>query len=984
MKLSGNGATILVNFDNITDSVLTDAIAAVGRLLRNPVAMLRSDRRSENLEIVMWFDNYRVTGKAPALPDLTPPQAEQLAEVLRSNEVHTVLLELLAARLTDASKADVLRVRAVWEKTFSLAFPEIVSAAETLFEYFDGKIREMVGYLKTTDPPILHQIRDEGMDTRIVAVLNAIEHHRAALSARSGRQAEEGFTVRYRRQAIDHHGKIEPPDFERRRRIPITDIFVPTTIYEGLNSDRNSDRLRQLSLWQLAGEMDRTVLVGDPGAGKTTAANVLAHYFAGEEVRPVPFVVTLRDFASEYPIRHSIVEHIEETLKVFYQCPAPPGQIDWLLVTGRALVIFDGLDELLDTSRRADVSTRVERFCTEYPHARVLVTSRVVGYDQARLDDRQFSTYQLSGFDNERVKEYTYKWFAQEPDIRDAQGWASSFLKESNSIPDLRANPLLLSLLCILYRGEGSLPRRRTEVYEQCAKLLFDKWDARRKIHQELRARHLIEPALRHLAWWLFTREQTQSVVTERALINETSMFLHRRGFESELEAKAAAVEFVEFCRGRMWVFSDAGTTATGEILYAFTHRTFLEYFAAARLAYDSDSPELLAHALAPRIARGSWDVVAELAIQIKDRTSSDGARRIYATLLSGPDSTDNTIEFLATCLHSVDPSPEMVRKLTRLALKRLFSMKGFSSSEDSLRNSWPQSLIWLVTCGIPCRVAVADEIAAEIASRVDSSNSVARVTGLRLAAWLPQVLPSNYQSAGNPEWQFWNDRRNDIIYSHAVAISEAAEADGGMRCIAVKSGFLTLKEALEMPLGLLTIFQSYDATPCPVSWPPYLEEAFQALLSGWPSFGAEVIVDDFAAVGNYLLRHSEPPWISGTIGFWDNDVENRDVPAVDVVAIDSQPQYLGAAAILSILAEKNEIKNVSGWDKRKLGPLMNLYPYIVRRQDPRQKHKLLDLPLPDEFKRIFRSWAGGRINLVGAPTTRIIRNSFSRRVQEG
>ena len=42
-----------------------------------------------------------------------------------------------------------------------------------------------------------------------------------------------------------------------------------------------------------------------------------------------------------------------------------------------------------------------------------------------------------------------------------------------------------------------------------------------------------------------------------------------------------AAREFVEFCRGRMWVFTDAGTTVSGQRLYGFTHRTFLEYFAA-------------------------------------------------------------------------------------------------------------------------------------------------------------------------------------------------------------------------------------------------------------------------------------------------------------------------------------------------------------------------------------------------------------------
>ena len=128
--------------------------------------------------------------------------------------------------------------------------------------------------------------------------------------------------------------------------------------------------------------------------------------------------------------------------------------MDRLLLTGRPVVIFDGLDELLDASRRADVATRVERFCSEYPLARVLVTSRLVGYDQARLDDRQFAGYRLGGFGDEQINEYARKWFAQEEDIPtdEAERWADAFLDESSSILDLRANPLLLSLMCILYR----------------------------------------------------------------------------------------------------------------------------------------------------------------------------------------------------------------------------------------------------------------------------------------------------------------------------------------------------------------------------------------------------------------------------------------------------------------------------------------------------------------------------------------------------
>jgi predicted NACHT family NTPase len=204
----------------------------------------------------------------------------------------------------------------------------------------------------------------------------------------------------------------------------------------------------------------------------------------------VPFLVTLREYAAKDPPERSVVDHIEHTLETLYQCRAPARLVHRLLSTKRAIVIFDGLDELLDTSRRKDVTTRVERFCAEYPLAPVLVTSRIVGYDQARLDDEQFTCYRLSGFGDDQVAEYVRKWFALEQGAR--TGDAEAFLAESANVPDLRSNPLLLSLMCILYRGAGSLPRNRAEIYEERAELLLRKWDARRRIHCDLRADCLV------------------------------------------------------------------------------------------------------------------------------------------------------------------------------------------------------------------------------------------------------------------------------------------------------------------------------------------------------------------------------------------------------------------------------------------------------------------------------------------------------------
>ena len=137
---------------------------------------------------------------------------------------------------------------------------------------------------------------------------------------------------------------------------------------------------------------------------------------------------------------------------------------------------------------------------------------------------------------------------------------AEAFLAESAKATDLRANPLMLSLMCILYRGAGSLPGDRAGIYARCAELLLRKWDEQRDLYRKVRADHLVEPAIGYLAWWLFTREDSRAEATERELTARTAEFLYERGYETEDEARAAARECVEFCRSRRWVFRAAGS----------------------------------------------------------------------------------------------------------------------------------------------------------------------------------------------------------------------------------------------------------------------------------------------------------------------------------------------------------------------------------------------------------------------------------------
>src|SRR5262249_53084017 len=148
--------------------------------------------------------------------------------------------------------------------------------------------------------------------------------------------------------------------------------------------------------------------------------------------------------------------HIEHKLETFYQCKPPPGAVERFLLDGSALVIFDGLDELVDTRRRNSVSDIVERFCSEYPLTKVLVTSRTIGYDEARLDERQFTRYHLQDFGDDAVRTYVQNLFRSDESSEKAD--PKTFIAESATVADLRRNPLMLGLMCILYRGEGSIP----------------------------------------------------------------------------------------------------------------------------------------------------------------------------------------------------------------------------------------------------------------------------------------------------------------------------------------------------------------------------------------------------------------------------------------------------------------------------------------------------------------------------------------------
>ena len=494
-----------------------------------------------------------------------------------------------------------------------------------------------------------------------------------------------------------------------------------------------------------------------------------------------------------------------------------------------------------------------------------------------------------------------------------------AFLKESILAKDLQANPLLLSLMCILYRGAGSLPGDRAGVYAKCAELLFRKWDEQRDLYRKLHADYLVEPTLRHLAWWLFTREDSSAAATERELVFEASKFLHVRGFEGVDEAERAAAEFVEFCRGRMWVFSDAGTTAVGDKLYAFTHRTFLEYFAAWQLAAVSDTPEDLADRLITSIRSSGWEVVGELAIQIKDRNTDQGADRVYQRVLARIENASAHVRrlfliLLIEWMPGMAVSPTIARRVTGAVL-------------DHLITSDPTTtLLWdLQRCGTRHQRTVADELRSGIATMVASDQESTKLTGLQLA--LEMVLVS-----GDDYWRSWSRELAAQYEEEASAFSARSPA---LRTLALYNSAIPIDQALTMPGGFSAIIQRRPSVGIPpvVPYPLFMSIA---AASGEPARPPSIAV--LAAIGQYLVDHPALPWASG-----QHDQFNAITNPHDKLVNANLDEFsgLGGAASCAVHAEFRED------DRTAIG-------LSIER-----------LPIPAQFRQLFRDWADGKVDLI-------------------
>lgn len=378
-----------------------------------------------------------------------------------------------------------------------------------------------------------------------------------------------------------------PAIAQKRDEIPDSSSSREILIQDGSHLYKHN--LLPLPLVQAVKNNLHLVLLGEPGAGKSTTLQYLGLQFADlqeqgegkslglDEVR-IPILLRLSDFAlrlnsADLLLKDELIRAVQE--KVQERSLAERLFERWAYAS-RLLVLLDGLDET--NQQRNQVISKIQNFSRSEigKNARIILTSRLAGY--TTLSEPQptqmssFREYTLRPLQGGDVEGFILGWLhVLQPKWTEAayKAGATHILAEMMRYPALwrlRSNPLLLRLIVERYGRSERKIQSRAELYDT---FWNESWErAKRRGAQDNNRQPTLE-GIKALAWHLHTR----GVCDEKTAIHVLLQSVPEQ-IRTEMEARLC----LDIARLQMGIIG----FVQGRIF--FSHLTFQEYFASLRL----------------------------------------------------------------------------------------------------------------------------------------------------------------------------------------------------------------------------------------------------------------------------------------------------------------------------------------------------------------------------------------------------------------
>ncbi len=337
-------------------------------------------------------------------------------------------------------------------------------------------------------------------------IRGSIERKREELEAE--KLEIENASHQYEKNYRERHGQVKVFCVGMREPISLDDVYVAVQFLDDRSRSRygspedverafrqrypnrfilSADECKDGTV--VANEKHYLMLLGGPGVGKSTfLRKVGLEALKGEngnfEHACIPVFLELKAFtADQINIKALITEE-------FRTCgyPDPNRMTETALKLGKLLILFDGLDEV-PTANVDNVVSKIGDFVDRYSQNRFIASCRIAAY---KGGFRRFTEVEMAEFDDAQIEAYIKNWFNSTPDsyrwqLDTEMGTAQQCwnrLSETNheATKELARNPLLLTLLCMVYDNSQDFPRNRAALYEDALNIFLKEWMAEKRV----------------------------------------------------------------------------------------------------------------------------------------------------------------------------------------------------------------------------------------------------------------------------------------------------------------------------------------------------------------------------------------------------------------------------------------------------------------------------------------------------------------------
>ncbi|RMI01325.1 MAG: hypothetical protein D6681_10960 [Calditrichaeota bacterium] len=398
--------------------------------------------------------------------------------------------------------------------------------------------------------------------------------------------------------------------------VTLDDVYIElntTTEVEIPGKKDERRKTRPLTVREAAAQSKRMVLLGDPGAGKSTFAKKLCGWLAavqlGEIQTPppgfdddlLPVMIILRELApklepeelkklSAQKRREKLVNIIREHVCTDARAFAQPL---WnAVLSGKVLLVFDGLDEV-PTAKRSLTVDAVKALLTFYKKiARVIVTCRIRSYTgEAMLPN--FSHFTLAKLTEDQIRGFVKAWYGcllklkkVEPKIGESERDDLIRAALSEELRPLAENPMMLTAMAIM-RRKRRLPKEKAQLFKLLVEVLLRRWQEEKFSREEwvasdsLRKLLADEDKLQDLMERLAYEAHRMGKGKKEADL-QWSRAVEILSEKGHLGARTPAIEFLDYLDQRAGLLSGRGGEPGGPGTYSFAHRQLQEYLAGA------------------------------------------------------------------------------------------------------------------------------------------------------------------------------------------------------------------------------------------------------------------------------------------------------------------------------------------------------------------------------------------------------------------